>query len=275
MRIRRILVYFILIVFFAIWMLPLLSLILTCLKSEEQILYLPFWSFPSPSEIHFWENVATAWMTLKLSKSFFNTLIYSSISPTVAVFLASLIAFPLTKMKFRRKNTVFYLALIGTFLPFQMYLIPDLKILAGLKLFNTKIGLILVYTSICIPFATILIRNYMLTLPDWLLDAAKLDGLSYFGIYRKVILPLSTPALVVAFLFQFIWVWNEMLFGMVLTHSHSTRPLMTQLAMLKGSYITSFGVMAAGSVISIIVPVILVLVFQKRFTQGFIAPSER
>jgi ABC-type glycerol-3-phosphate transport system permease component len=115
----------------------------------------------------------------------------------------------------------------------------------------------------------------MLTLPDWLLDAAKLDGLSYFGIYRKVILPLSTPALVVAFLFQFIWVWNEMLFGMVLTHSYSTRPLMTQLAMLKGSYITSFGVMAAGAVTSIIVPVILVLVFQKKFTQGFIAPFER
>lgn len=275
MRIRRILVYFILIMFFAIWMLPLLSVILTCLKSEKQILYLPFWSLPPLSEIHFLENVTTAWVTLKLSKSFLNTLIYSSISPTVAVFLASLIAFPLAKMKFRRKNAVFYLALIGTFLPFQMYLVPDLKILSSLRLFNTKIGLMLVYTSICIPFATILIRNYMLTLPDWLLDAAKLDGLSYFGIYRKVILPLSAPALVVAFLFQFIWVWNEMLFGMVLTHSYSTRPLMTQLAMLKGSYITSFGVMAAGSVMSIIVPVIIVLVFQKRFTQGFVAPSER
>jgi len=275
MRIRRLLVYFILIVFFAIWMLPLLSVIVTCLKSEKQILYLPFWSLPPLSEIHFWENVTTAWKTLKLNKSFFNTLIYSSISPTIAVFLASLIAFPLTKIKFRGKNTVFYFALIGTFLPFQMYLVPDLKILSMFKLFNTRIGLILVYTSICIPFATILIRNYMLTLPDWLLDAAKLDGLSYFGIYRRVILPLSMPALVVAFLFQFIWVWNEMLFGMVLTHSHSTRPLMTQLAMLKGSYITSFGVMAAGAVISIIVPVILVLVFQKKFTQGFTAPSER
>jgi len=274
MRIRRTLVYFILIVFFAIWMLPLLSLILTCLKSEEQILHLPFWSFPPPSEIHFGENVATAWKTLKLSKSFFNTLIYSSISATVAVFLASLIAFPLTKMKFKRKNTVFYLALIGTFLPFQMYLVPHLKILSMLRLFNTKIGLILVYISVCIPYATILIRSYMLTLPDWLLDAAKLDGLSDFGIYRKVILPLSTPALVVAFLFQFIWVWNEMLFGMVLTHSYSTRPLMTQLAMLKGSYTSSFGAMAAGSVTSIIVPVILVLVFQKKFTQGFIAPFE-
>lgn len=275
MRIRKILVYFILIVFFAIWMLPLLSIILTSLKSERQILYLPFWHFPSFSEIHFGENVTTAWKTLKLSESFFNTLIYSSISSTAAVFLASLIAFPLTKMKFKRKNTIFYLALIGTFLPFQMYLVPDLKILTTLRLFNTKIGLILVYTSICIPFATILVRNYMLTLPDWLVDAAKLDGLSYFGIYEKIILPLSIPALVVAFLFQFIWVWNEMLFGMVLTHSHSTRPLMTQLAMLKGSYITSFGVMAAGSVTSIIVPVILVLVFQKRFIQGFIAPSER
>jgi len=275
LRIRRILVYFILIMFFAIWMLPLLSVILTCLKSEKQILYLPFWYLPPLSEIHFLENVTTAWGTLKLSKSFLNTLIYSSISPTVAVFLASLIAFPLAKMKFRGKNAVFYFALIGTFLPFQMYLVPDLKILSALRLFNTRIGLILVYTSICIPFATILIRNYMLTLPDWLLDAAKLDGLSYFGIYGKIILPLCTPALVVAFLFQFIWVWNEMLFGMVLTHSYSTRPLMTQLAMLKGSYITSFGVMAAGAITSIIMPVIIVLVFQKRFTQGFIAPSER
>lgn len=267
-------VHFILIMFFAAWMLPLLSVILTCLKSEKQILYLPFWYLPPLSEIHFLENTITAWGTLKLSKSFFNTLIYSSISPTVAVFLASLIAFPLAKMKFRGKNAIFYFALIGTFLPFQMYLVPDLKILSALRLFNTRIGLILVYTSICIPFATILIRNYMLTLPDWLLDAAKLDGLSYFGIYGKIILPLCTPALVVAFLFQFIWVWNEMLFGMVLTHSPSTRPLMTQLAMLKGSYITSFGVMAAGAVTSIIMPVIIVLVFQKRFTQGFTAPSE-
>lgn len=274
MRKRKILVHFILIMFFAVWMLPLLSVILTCLKSEKQILYLPFWYLPPLSEIHFLENTITAWGTLKLSKSFFNTLIYSSISPTVAVFLASLIAFPLAKMKFRGKNAIFYFALIGTFLPFQMYLVPDLKILSALRLFNTRIGLILVYTSICIPFATILIRNYMLTLPDWLLDAAKLDGLSYFGIYGKIILPLCTPALVVAFLFQFIWVWNEMLFGMVLTHSPSTRPLMTQLAMLKGSYITSFGVMAAGAVTSIIMPVIIVLVFQKRFTQGFTAPSE-
>jgi len=82
---------------------------------------------------------------------------------------------------------------------------------------DTWIGLWLVYTAIVIPFATLVIRNYMLTIPDSIIDAAKLDGCSYLGIYGRIMLPLSVPALTVAFLFQFIWVWNDMIFGLVLT----------------------------------------------------------
>jgi len=270
MRVGRILIYLFLIFFIFIWIMPLVSLVLTSLKSEQQILYLPFWSLPS--KVYFVENVLLAMETGNLGRAFINTIFYSLSSACAGVFLASMIAFPIAKMNFKGKNLIFYLALIGTFLPFQMYLLPHVHILRIFKLYDTWIGLWLVYTAIVIPFAILVIRNYMLTIPDSIIDAAKLDGCSYIGIYGRIMLPLTVPALTVAFLFQFIWVWNDMIFGLVLTANSSTRPLMTQLAMLKGGYITSFGAMAAGSIISIFIPIVVILVFQEKFIQGFRAP---
>jgi len=117
-------------------------------------------------------------------------------------------------------------------------------------------------------FSTIVYLAGMTTISRDIIDAAKLDGGSYLGIYGRIMLPLSVPALTVAFLFQFIWIWNDMIFGLVLTANLSTRPLMTQLAMLKGGYITSFGAMAVGSIISIFIPIVVILVFRKNSSKG-------
>lgn len=269
MRARRILTYLGLGGFSVVWLIPIFILVLTALKSESFFMYNPPWALPPLSGINFLDNVGRVWGAI--GGAFLNTVLYSLVSAATAVFLASLVAYPVSKINFRGRQVIFTLVLIGTFLPFQMYLVPHLLITRALGLFDSRLGLILVYTAICIPFATLVMRNYFVTIPNELMESARLDGLSHFKIYRRVIMPLAIPALVVAFLFQYLWVWNNMVFGLVLASSPSTTPLMTSLAYLTSSYEASFTLLATGIILAVVVPLAVVFAFQKKFTRGFTA----
>ena len=141
-------------------------------------------------------------------------------------------------------------------------------------LYNTKTGLSIVYATIAIPFAAFVLRNYFVTIPTSLYEAARIDGLSKFQIYWRIYLPLAKPALAVALIFQWIWIWNEFIFGLVLTSSPSARPVATALALLGGRS-ASWTTLAAGTLLTVIPPLVIFLLFQKYFVRGLLAGTQK
>lgn len=143
-----------------------------------------------------------------------------------------------------------------------------------MRLYDTLLGLALVYVGICIPFALFVYRNYAFTLPRELFEAAKVDGSSNWYSYRHIFLPLSRAAFIVVFIFQFIWTWNDLLFGLVLSEKH--RPVMTALSRLAGQRgAVPPTVLIAGAIIASLPTIVLLLSLQNYFVRGFTISTEK
>jgi len=264
--ITKIIMYVTLVLFAIAWLIPFYSTVLASLKSNEDLAAKPFWSLPE--KIVLWDNIVKTWKRAYMGKYFFNSLLYAPVASISAVFIASLAAFPLARLKIKGRRALFFLFLCGMFIPYQMYVVPLFLMSVQLKIYDTLVGLILIYTSLCIPFCVFLLRNYFMTIPSDLFDAARIDGASHFGIYWRIFLPLAKPALVTAFITQFMWVWNDLLFGLVLTASVNTRPVMVGLSMLEGYYEFQWALLATGGLITIIPPLLIFISLRKHFIKG-------
>jgi multiple sugar transport system permease protein len=146
-----------------------------------------------------------------------------------------------------------------------MYLLPLFYMFQATSLYDTQIGLITFYTAIAIPFCLFVLRNHFITISKEVVEAAKMDGLTNFGIYRKIMMPLSVAPIAALFLFQFTWIWNELLFGITLARSADVRPVMAGLAGMRGIYASQNtpGVLAGALLASI--PTILLFIFLGRY----------
>jgi len=266
---RRVVLHVALVILALLWMLPVYALVLTALKSNAQVVARPFWS--APERIALLENIQAAWKRGRMGDFTVNSLIYASVSGVGAVFLASMAAFVVARLRLQAGNFFFYLFMLGTFFPFQMYLVPLVKMGHAGGWYNTRVGLMLVYVAIAIPFAVFVLRNYFVTIPQDLFDSAVVDGLSTFQIYTKIFLPLAKPALAVGIIFQFVWIWNDFLFGLVLTSSPRARPVATGLALLAGYYSLDWATLAAGTIIASLPTVLVYVLLQRYFVRGILA----
>lgn len=155
-----------------------------------------------------------------------------------------------------------------------MFLLPLYIASTSMGLYNTRLGLVLVYAGICIPFALFLYRNYASKVPKSLIDASKVDGCNSFQVYRYIFLPITKPAFLSVFVIQFIWGWNNLLFGMVLTED--VRPIMAEVAKLSPTkgYIP-VPVILAGSIIASIPTIIIFLLLHRHFIEGMAIRAEK
>lgn len=255
-----------------LWLVPLIALFYVAVQPNQSLVSGSFWALPNQSALL--ENMILAWTQADFRNYAINSLIYASVGSVIAVFLASLAGFTLARLDVPFKDGILYLILLFTFFPFQMYLIPLVKMWNMTGLYNTTTGLSIVYSTIAIPFAAFVLRNYFITIPTSLYEAARIDGLSKFQIYWKIYLPLAKPALAVALIFQWIWIWNEFIFGLVLTSSPSARPVATALALLGGRS-APWTVLAAGTLLTVIPPLVVFLLFQKHFVRGLLAGTQK
>jgi len=255
-----------------LWLVPILALAYITLKPTSQLITGPFWGLPESLAVV--DNFLTAWTDGNFGRFAVNSFLYATVGGGIAVFLASLAGFTIGRLDPPGKNALLYLVLLFTFFPFQMYLIPLVRGFQMAELFNSRLGMIIVYTAIAIPFATFVLRNYFVTIPKSLYEAARIDGLSKFQIYWRVYVPLAKPAFAVAFIFQWVWIWNEFLFGLVLTSSASARPIATGLASL-GGRAPRWSVLAAGTLLTVIPSAIVYIAFQKYFERGLLAGAEK
>jgi len=260
------------VVWITVWIVPIVAMAYIALKPTNQLLTGAFWALPT--DVALLSNLRTAWVDANFNEYAVNSFIYASVGASGAVLLASFAAFAIVQLDPPGENVLLYGILLFTFFPFQMYLIPLVKMYQATGIYSTKTGMVLIYTTIAIPFAAFLMRNYLATIPHSLYESARIDGLTNFQIYWKIYLPLAKPAFAVGLIFQWIWIWNEFLFGLVLTSDTGARPIATGLSGLSGRS-PRWSVLAAGTLLTVIAPVAVYIFFQKYFERGLLAGAQK
>ncbi len=264
----RIWLYAIMIVFAGFYLLPIFLLLITSFKSFEEVSLSRMWDLPRG--LHF-QSFTRAWEAM--GSSFINSLQLVIPATIISCILGSLNGYVLAKWKFRGSDLIFTAILFGMFIPYQSVLIPLVRVLSGMGLYGSINGLILVHVVYGIPITTLIFRNYYASVPTELVEAGKIDGADFFGIYRHIMFPLSIPGFVVVAIWQFTSIWNEFLFGLIITSAPEKRPVTVALQNLSGSQFTQWNVQMAGALL-VALPTLLVYIFLGRyFLRGLLAGS--
>lgn len=249
-----------------IWLIPSYLLVVNAFTKGSDYSGTPSWW---PTSWSFLDNVVTAFQNANVGQGMLNSLLYAVVGAGAAVLIAALASFAVTIMPVQRPTLWFWVIYIGTILPLQAFLSPLFTGYAATSLFDTQYGMLLVYVALTIPFAFFVVRGHMSGLPNEVREAASLDGAGWVRMFFQVHLPLSTSALLAAFVFQFTWIWNDLLFGLTLSSSPNIRPVMATLADLTGNYST-YGppVALAGALVASLPTIAVFFAFQRFFARG-------
>lgn len=249
-----------------LWMVPFVVAIFTSFKTMDEIFMLRnFWS---PPRTWTFENFKTAWIEGRMARYFVNTAIVTSVSVVGTLFLSSLSAYALAWYDFKFRTTILMIFVAGMLIPFQMLLIPVYRFSVVTGLYDTLVGVILFHVAFQLGFCTFFLRNFMVTIPSSLFDAARIDGAGDFMIYSRIIMPLVKPAVAALGILEFTWIWNDYLWSLILLQSDAKKTVTIGLTTLQGQWISSWNIIAAGALLAATVPVVVFLIFQRYFIQG-------
>jgi multiple sugar transport system permease protein len=255
----------VLIVLSAMFALPLVWMAGTSFKTAQQALQLPVVWWPHP---FLWSNYPDLFAALPYFRFFENTFLYAGITIVGVCVSSSLVAYGFSRLRWPGRDAVFYVMLMTLILPFVCTLIP-------LFVMYKRFGWIGSYLPLEVPtffgssvFSTFLLRQFFMTIPQSLSDAARIDGASEFYIYRRVILPLAKPAMAAVILFQFVYCWNDYLGPLVYISNQDSYPLSLGLALILGDYTTNWAWVMAGATAATAPIVILFFLTQRTFIQG-------
>lgn len=245
-----------------LWFVPTYLLLVNGMTPADKYSGSPQWV---PDGFGLLANIQSAWSDAALGPAMLNSLMYALIGALLAVIVASLAAFATVVMPVKRRALWFWLIYVGTLLPLQVFIRPLFSAYAKVDLYDTQLGLIVVYVAFCIPFAYFVMRNYSATLPREVIEAARMDGASWWRLFWRIHVPLSRSAMVAAFVFQFVAIWNDLLFGIALTTSPNIRPVMAALADLQGTYAGTAPPVALGGALVVSLPTIVLFFAAQRF----------
>jgi glucose/mannose transport system permease protein len=274
----RILLWAILIAF-AIWfLLPAYVVVGTSLKDLGEILGGSLLALPHELNFtawrHAWSEACIGVKCTGLEPYFWNSVIMAIPSVLLSTLLGALTGYALTKWRFRGANVVFALILFGCFVPFQVVILPMAQTLGKIGITNTVYGLILVHTVYGLAFTTLFFRNYYVTIPDELVRAATIDGAGFFTIFRRIILPLSPPIIVVSVIWQFTQIWNDFLFGASFT-TGGAQPITVAMNNLVNTTtgVKQYNVDMAAALITAAPTLFVYIVAGRYFVRGLTAGS--
>ncbi|MBR7795738.1 ABC transporter permease subunit [Agaribacter marinus] len=242
---------------------PFLWMILTSLKTVGEAAQIPPKIFP---EVFQWSNYKEIFDSFPFAGFYWNTFITTIIKTIGQLFLCSLAAYAFARIKFPGRNFFFILYLSVLRIPPQAFLIPQYQIIANLDLLNTLTALVL--PGLFSAFGTFLLRQFFMTMPDELEEAAKIDGCNHFQIYWRIMLPLAKPGLIALAIFTILWSWNDFLWPLIVNSSPDKMPLSAGLASLQGQYSTNYPVLMAGTFLASWPLIIIFMLFQKAFVEG-------
>ena len=272
----RLLLWAVLLVFAAVFLMPLYVMLTTSLKDMDQVRGGDLLALPSAPSLAAW---AKAWGSActgiecrGLAPFFMNSVLMVVPAVAVSTALGALNGYVLAKWRFRGSETMFAFLLFGVFMPMQVVLLPMSQVLGWLGLASSIWGLMLVHIVAGLPSTTLFFRNYYVGLPDELVKAATLDGAGFWQIFTRIVLPLSTPILVVTLIWQFTQIWNDFLYGVVFSGADS-KPITVGLNNLSNtsSSVKEYNVDMAAALIAALPTLVVYVLAGKYFVRGLTA----
>jgi alpha-glucoside transport system permease protein len=270
--IRRSPVHIALLVIGAIWLVPTLALAVTSIRPRSDTLSSGWWHvFESHLTLANYSAVLNAG---GMKHAFLNSVYITLPSTILPLTLGALAAYAFAWTRFPFRDTTFLIIVALMVVPVQTAFVPLLKLFRENGGLNTEFyGIWLAHTAFGLPLAIFLFRNFFITLPKDLIEAARMDGASEFAVFRRVVLPLSVPALASFGIFQFLWVWNDLLMALIFVSDPSKQPMTVKITELLSTYAQEFHLLAAGGFLLMIVPLIVFFALQRYFVQGLLAGS--
>lgn len=269
-RVLRILLYIFLVVFTLLYMMPLFSAVVASLRTQDDISLNGFWSIPE--EITF-KNYPEAWTRGRVNKYLLNSFIITIPALTATIFLSSLSAFALARYRFPGNRLIYFMYVAGTMLPFQILLLPVFILTNKLGFYNTYWAVIMIHIAFQLGFCTFVLRNFMRTLSGEIMDAARIDGASEFGIYWRIALPLSLPGIAAVATLEFTWIFNDYIWALILIQDDALKPVTAGLAGLQGQFSTNWPLVIAAALMAAVPTLIIFFVLQRYFIGGLMLGS--
>lgn len=256
----------VLIVLGLVWLLPVYLLLVNAAKSPETFTTKESWL---PEDFSLLSNIGEALRLSGLGDGVASTLLYAVASPAIAVLVGAAAGFAIVALRLRHGFAWFVAIFGGTVFPLQMILLPMFDAYSRAGVFDTRLGMIIVYTAISIPLSAFVMRNFFTGVAHNVFEAAVLDGASTWRIFTRVYLPMASSALVAVFILQATFIWNDFLLGLVLSQSDTVRPIVTSLAGMQSTYGgAQMSTVLAGGLIVSLPTVVLFLCTQKFFARG-------
>ena len=265
----------ILLVICLLWLIPTIGIIVTSFRSAEDALTSGWWTvITSPLDFTQWtlSNYREAWDG-GMGNAFINSFAVVLPATIIPIMIAAFAAYAFTFMEFPFRDTLFVVVVGLLVVPNQVALVPLLRLYTDFNLTGQYAAVYLAHIGFGMPLAIYILRNYMSTLPKAVIESAKIDGASHFKTFWRLIVPMSVPALASFAIFQFLWVWNDLLIALLFLGPGEKEVVTVTVAGLVGSQNQGWQLLTAGAIISMIVPVLVFISLQRFFVRGLTAGS--
>jgi alpha-glucoside transport system permease protein len=264
-------VYLLLVFIGVLWLVPTLGLFFTSVLEPAQIGTTGWWEILSKPSSATFDNYRDIFDNEAITSAIVTTLWISLGGTILPIIVAAFAAYAFAWLEFPGRDWLFLIVVALLVVPIQMALIPIFSLYNDLGLFDTVLGLILFHTAFGLPFAIFLLRNFFIGIPRDLLEAARIDGASELRIFLRLILPLGLPAIASLAIFQFLWVWNDLLVALVF--ARDTQPITVAIFSQLRQFSANIEVIAPAAFVSLAIPLAVFFAFQRYFVQGLLAGS--
>jgi alpha-glucoside transport system permease protein len=254
-----------------LWLVPTIGLLFTSLLQPADIGRTGWWHVITQPSLATLDNYRAIFENDAITSAIWTTLWISLGATILPIAIASLAAYAFAWLEFPGRDWIFLVVVALLVVPIQMALIPIFSLYNDLGLFDTIPGLVLFHTAFGLPFAIFLLRNFFIGIPRDLLEAARIDGASELRIFLRLILPLGLPAIASLAIFQFLWVWNDLL--VALTFARDTQPITVAIFSQMRQFSANIELIAPAAFISLLIPLAVFFAFQRYFVQGLLAGS--
>jgi alpha-glucoside transport system permease protein len=256
-----------------LWLVPTVGLAITSFRTPDNINSSGWWH--AFSQWHWTlHNYGSVIHATGMGHAWVNSLIITVPATLAPLTIGALAAFGFAWVPFPMRDTLFLIIVALMIVPIQTSLVPLLKLFRDWgHLNNTYWGIWFAHTAFGLPLAIFLLRNFFITLPRDLIEAARMDGASNFAIFRRIVIPLSVPALASFGIFQFLWVWNDLLMALIFVSDPAKQPMTVRIPYLLSTYGTEYNLLSAAAFLLMIVPLIVFFALQRYFVQGLLAGS--